>query len=118
MAQHNETGKIGEDQAAQWFLQEGYTILHRNWCFRKYEIDLIATKNGTLHFIEVKTRTSHSFGYPEEAVSRKKMENMMKCAEYYQQLDPQWKRIQYDILSITIHRNGHTDYFLVEDIYY
>lgn len=117
MAQHNETGKIGEDQAVKWFVEKGYTILHRNWCYRKYEIDIIANRNNTLHFIEVKTRTSHSFGYPEEAVSRKKMENMMKCAEQYQLLAPQWKRIQYDILSISIHRDGHADYFLIEDIY-
>lgn len=117
MAQHNETGKIGEDRAAIWFAQQGYTVLHRNWCFRKYEIDLIASKSNTLHFIEVKTRTSHSFGYPEESVTRKKMENMMKCAEQYQLLDPQWKRIQYDILSITLHRDGNADYFLIEDIY-
>lgn len=118
MAQHNETGKIGEDQAVKWFTEKGYTILHRNWCYRKYEIDIIASRNNTLHFIEVKTRTSHHFGYPEEAVSRKKMENMMKCAEQYQLLDPQWKRIQYDILSITIHRDGHADHFLIEDIYF
>ncbi|MBO9632493.1 MAG: YraN family protein [Chitinophagaceae bacterium] len=118
MAQHNETGKIGEDRAAGWFERMGYKILHRNWTYRKYEIDIIASKDNMLHFIEIKTRTSHHFGYPEEAVSRKKMENMMKCAEHYQQLDPQWNRIQYDILSITLHRDGNADYFLIEDIYY
>lgn len=117
MAQHNDTGKTGEDQATRWFQQQGYTVIHRNWVYRKYEIDLIAYKEDVLHFIEVKTRTSLGYGYPEEAVSKKKIENMMKCGEQYQLIEPQWKRIQYNILSITLHKNGNTDYFLIEDIY-
>ena len=83
MAQHNETGKIGEHRAAGWFEQMGYTILHRNWCYRKYEIDIIASKDNVLHFIEIKTRSNHSFGYPEEAVSRKKMENSLLASSTY-----------------------------------
>ncbi|NML22110.1 YraN family protein [Pseudoflavitalea sp. G-6-1-2] len=117
MAEHNLTGHYGEAIAAEWLQLNGFSILHRNWKYRRYEIDVIASKEEMLHFIEVKTRTSHQFGYPEEAVSKKKMENMMKCADRYQQTDTRWKRIQYDILSISISKNAAPEFLLIEDIY-
>ncbi|HTF30986.1 MAG TPA: YraN family protein, partial [Flavitalea sp.] len=63
------TGKKGELLAAKYLLDLGFNILHCNWRYRKAEIDIIASKNSILHFIEVKTRTSLAFGYPEESVS-------------------------------------------------
>ena len=117
MAEHNLTGSTGEAMAAEWLELNGFSILHRNWKYRRFEIDVIASKSKVLHFVEVKTRTSHQFGFPEEAVTKKKIGNMMKCAERYQQLAPGWTRIQYDILSISLHSHAAPDFFLIEDIY-
>ncbi len=83
MARHNKTGQEGETLAIQYFTAKGYTILHCNWRYSHYEIDIIAHKDDMLHFIEVKTRTNAKYGHPEESVDKKKMENLMKAGEAY-----------------------------------
>jgi putative endonuclease len=116
MAHHNETGKLGEDLAAEWIIAQGYELLHRNWKYSYYELDLIAAKEAVLHFIEVKTRTSAIYGHPEEDVTSKKLERLMNAGEEYQAQYPQWKRVQYDILSIRLHKYKAPEYFFIEDV--
>jgi len=72
MASHNELGKEGEELAAKWLSEHGYTILHANWRHSHYEIDIVATKGKFLHFVEVKARKASPFGYPEDSVTKKK----------------------------------------------
>jgi len=117
MARHNETGRAGESLAVDYLLTNGYQILHRNWRHRHWEIDIIATKNGMLHFVEVKTRTSDEFGYPEEKMDRKKIKCILNASEEFLIANPGWQRIQFDILSITMKNKNEPDYFLIEDVY-
>jgi putative endonuclease len=116
MARHNETGKMGEDLAAAWLASQGFELLHRNWKYSYFELDVIAVKNGVLHFIEVKTRTTDTYGHPEEGVTTKKLERLMNAGEEYLHQNPQWKRIQYDILSIRLHKYKAPEYFFIEDV--
>jgi putative endonuclease len=76
-------GKTGEDRAAKFLATQGYRILDRNYRTRQGEIDLIALHQGTIAFIEVKTRTSDSFGAPELAVTSQKQRRMIKAALSY-----------------------------------
>ena len=98
MAQHNKTGNLGEAMAADHLTSKGFTVLHQNWRHSHWEVDIIASKDNILHFIEVKTRLTKKFGHPEEAVDKKKLQNLIKAAEEYLFRQPQWKRIQFDIL--------------------
>ena len=116
MAHHNLTGNLGEEMAVKHLLDKGYTILHRNWRHKNWEIDIIASKNSTIHFIEVKTRRTTTFGYPEEDVSKKKVKYLMGAAEEFLLLNPGWKLIQFDILSITMEKNKTPEFFLIEDV--
>ena len=50
-------GKIGEDLAVSYLFAEGYAILDRNFRSHSGEIDIVCEKNGTVYFVEVKTRT-------------------------------------------------------------
>lgn len=117
MALHNELGKYGEGLGKQFLIEKRFTILHTNWKHSYYEIDIIASKDQVLHFIEIKTRKSDSFGLPEESVDKKKLENLMNAAEAFLYRHNEWKRIQYDILSITFGRNNQPDFFFMEDVY-
>jgi putative endonuclease len=117
MASHNDVGKKGEELAMDWLAGQGYEILHQNWRHSHYEVDIIARKEEVLHFIEVKARRSEKFGYPEDAVDNKKMQNLMNAAEEFLYQFPQWNRIQYDVLSISLKQNGLHEYFLIEDVY-
>ena len=118
MASHNETGKKGELLAVNWLRQQGYDVLHMNWRHSHYEIDIVASKERTLHFIEVKTRNSLRFGYPEESVSRKKFGSLMNAGDEFLFQYPQWYRVQYDVLSITKLKGLPVEFFLIEDVYY
>lgn len=116
MAKHLETGKEGEEMAAAWLLEQGFTILHRNWKHSYFELDVIAEKEDILHFIEVKTRTTDTYGHPEEAVTAKKLERLMNAGEEFLNMYPVWERIQYDILSIRLYTNKAPEYFFIEDV--
>lgn len=116
MAKHNEIGKTGEKSAILFLEKKGLKILETNWRWKQLEIDIIATKKNFIHFIEVKTRTSVYFGYPEESISLKKMKNIINASEEYLNLNPFWKRVQFDVISINI-VNEEELIFYIEDVY-
>jgi putative endonuclease len=116
MAKHLETGRTGEELAVQWLVAQDFQLLERNWKHSYFELDLIAVKNEVLHFVEVKTRTNDTYGHPEEGVTSKKMERLMNAGEEYLAQNPKWKRIQYDILSIRLHKYKAPEYFFIEDV--
>lgn len=117
MAKHNDTGKIGEELAVAWFVEKGYTILYQNWRHKNLEVDIIATRNNMLHFIEVKAVTTLKYGNPEDKVSAKKIKNLIDASEEFLYQQPQWQRIQFDVLSITMLQGKEVEYFLIEDVY-
>ncbi len=117
MAHHNQTGSTGEAMAIKYFADNGFALLHQNWRHSHWEVDIIAARENILHFIEVKTRRTKKFGHPEEAVSKKKIQNLINASEEFLYQFPQWKRIQFDILSITILKNEPVEYFFIEDVF-
>ncbi len=117
MAIHNELGKSGENMATEHLQSLGYEILHVNWRFSHYEIDIIAKKGKKLHFIEVKTRSTEKYGYPEQSVSKKKFNYLKKAADEYLQQHPGHPWIQYDILSIIASPSKKPGFFLLEDVF-
>lgn len=117
MASHNDLGRYGEEIGKSFLEQKNFEILHINWKYSYYEIDIIASKNNVLHFIEVKTRRSEQFGLPEESVDKKKLKKMMNAAEEFLFRFPVWKRVQYDVLSISFVDSNEPEFFLIEDVY-
>lgn len=100
MAQHNDLGKRGEVLAAQFLVDKGYEILDENWVHGKSEVDLIAYINRQIVFVEVKSRTSVSFGMPEDFVSNAKQKQMELAANEYIELMNHQGEIRFDIISI------------------
>lgn len=117
MSRHLEIGRKGEDLAAHWLTGRGFKILDRNWRHGRYEVDCIAGRDDVLHFIEVKTRRSTAYGHPEESVSRKKIEHMLQGAAAWLHRWPLYKRVQYDVLAITLARGKEPEIVLFEDVY-
>jgi len=117
MARHNDIGKRGEVLAAAYLTDRGYRILHTNWRHAPYEIDIIALKDDVLHFVEVKSRSSKNFGLPEDAVTKKKFQSLLQAADEFLFQHPQYRHVQYDVLSITTLKNQSPEFFLIEDVY-
>ena len=118
MAVHIDFGKLGEELAEKYLLGKGYSILHKNWRYSRLEIDIIALKNEVPHFIEVKIRSSQTFGFPEESVTKKKLRSLLKAADEFLYQNLNYKNFRIDILSITMHYNTEPEFFLIEDIYW
>lgn len=76
-------GKGGEELAAQFLSKRGYKIIDRNFRIRGGEIDIVALETNTLVIVEVKTRTSHQFGLPEESITRYKLKFLERAAKFY-----------------------------------
>lgn len=95
-------GSTGEQLAAEMLTNSGYEIIGRNYMTKRGEIDIIAIKDGVLHFIEVKTRTGDAYGSPAESVTRVKQQRMRRAAEQYvQNRRLHWRCISFDVFEIT-----------------
>ncbi|MEE8424042.1 MAG: YraN family protein, partial [Thermodesulfobacteriota bacterium] len=70
------TGAMGEELASKFLKKQGYKIVEKNFRTSLGEIDIIALDKGTITFVEVKTRKSTAFGYPQEAVGLKKQKKI------------------------------------------
>lgn len=96
-------GKKGEEIAERFLIQKGYKIVELNYRIRGGEIDIVATDQNTLVYVEVKTRTSDEFGLPEESVTPRKIKFLIRTTRFYRNSRhnlPQLERI--DVISIDI----------------
>ena len=84
MAAHNDLGHKGEDMAADYLQQEGYCILERNWMNNgRKELDIVATKDDVIVFVEVKTRRQGSVTSPIDAVDARKQHRICLAADSF-----------------------------------
>ena len=83
MAEHNELGKRGEQLAIDFLVENGYTILEKNFRFLKAEVDIIAKKENTIVAVEVKTRRSNFFGNPQDFVNPKKIKLLVSAMDFF-----------------------------------
>ncbi|MDF9801011.1 putative endonuclease [Catalinimonas alkaloidigena] len=97
-AQH--TGQSGEELAARFLEKKGFTIISRNYRYRRAEVDLIARKAQLLIFVEVKTRKGSAFGNPEDFVDSKKAALVIEAADHYIHQNDWQGNIRFDIIAI------------------
>jgi putative endonuclease len=95
-------GKEGEQLAANFLVQKGFEVVYRNYRYRRAEIDLIVKRDDWLIFIEVKTRTSVTYGEPEEAVTFKKIRMIYDAAEEYIFSIDWHGHVRFDIVSVKL----------------
>jgi putative endonuclease len=94
-------GPSGEAAAAHYLATNGYTILEYNYHVLGSEVDLIAVKDETLCFVEVKTRGSDKYGLPEEFVDRRKRRKIIRAAKVYTGCkEYEDFYVRFDIISI------------------
>ena len=97
-----ETGNYGETLTAEYLQKSGYELLERNYRLRTGEIDIVATKDDFLVFVEVKLRKSGAFGRPCSAVNGAKMKKIIKTALHYMQKNQAFdKMVRFDVVEIT-----------------
>ena len=101
MAVHNDLGRKGEDMAAEYLQHEGYCILVRNWVNKgRKELDIVATKDDVVVFVEVKTRRLGSLTSPIDAVDARKQHRICMAADSFLKSYRVDLPCRFDVVSI------------------
>ncbi len=102
MAEHNRIGNEGEDAAVEYLVRQGYRILHRNWRYRHYELDVVAydSEEKKLVVVEVKTRSTIDFGNPEDAVTEGKIRRIVSATDAYINEFEVDDDVRFDVVSV------------------
>jgi putative endonuclease len=98
----NPLGVSGEALAEDHLRGLGYQIVERDVRTPLGQLDLIAMDGRTLVFVEVKTRTGHGFGLPQEAVDAKKIRKLRQLGLYYLKIRPHRGSVRFDVVGLTI----------------
>ncbi len=110
-------GDIGEKIAEKYLQQKGYKIVGKNYRCREGEIDLISRKNDSLFFVEVKTRTSLSYGPGEESVGENKI-NKIHSAIYNYLEKNKINNTKWNLLIISIIIDKKNKKYKIREIKY
>ena len=105
-----QIGNIGERAAARHLKRGGYKILDRNYTAFDAEIDIIAIKDGTVCFVEVKTRTlgreDAREPRPASAVNPEKQRKIIRCAKAFMSSNYKIKaKMRFDVIEVFLHEN-------------
>lgn len=92
-------GNRAETAAADYLYEAGFTLLERNYYSRFGEIDIIATKEGVLHFVEVKS--AEDFELAIQNITPKKLSRLIKTAEIYMSANGYDGIFVFDALIVT-----------------
>jgi len=100
-------GKWGENIAACYLEGKGYQIYRRNVRTPFGEIDLVVLDEGVLVFVEVKTRTTNSYGYPENSITATKQKHMLAAAQHFLMANPEFgEDWRIDVIAIRGDQSG------------
>ncbi len=109
LTEKRKTGNIGETAAAKFLKKQRYKILARNFATDDAEIDIIASRDNIIAFIEVKTRTigheSPKEPRPASAVTPEKQRKIIKAASLYLSRYERGKRSRFDIIEVFLEEN-------------
>ena len=111
-------GNLGEKIAQDFLIKNKFKILETNFRYSKLaEIDIIAQKNNTIHFIEVKTRTSNISGNPLEAITKTKLNSIYSCAKFYlSNTKNHYDNMQIDAIAIILNETQEPKIEFIENI--
>lgn len=118
MSKHTEIGIKGEQIALDFLKNKGYHVLHRNWRKGKWEIDAITEYKDMLVVVEIKTRTTFEYGFPEESVNRKKQLFLKSAAAAFIAANPQYLNLRFDIVSILLQGEHVKEIIHFEEAFY
>jgi putative endonuclease len=102
MTDKKNIGIIGESLAEAILINRGYYIIRKNYTCPYGEIDIIASKDKNLSFVEVKTRSTNMYGSPSEAVDRRKQRLIKNAAKYFLSSNKKYyENIDFQVIEVT-----------------
>lgn len=113
-ASATQTGNTGEQAAAEWLRRNGFEICARNWRSGRYELDIVARRWDTLHFVEVKTRRAGGLTPPEVAATPQKFRALRQAATAYLTQNRLDLEPQFDLAAVDVMPDGTMEVRLIE----
>ncbi|CAM3066848.1 YraN family protein [Paenibacillus taichungensis] len=103
-----QKGRLGEEAACDWLREHDYRILKRNWRCRRGEIDIVASREDMIIFIEVRSRSGTAqYGTPQESVDIRKMQQVRATASVYLQMTGETNhQIRFDVFAVMLDKAG------------
>ena len=95
-----KVGQEAESIAASYLSRLGYKILEKNISYKFGELDIIASDENILVFVEVKHRKNNNFGDPFEAVTKSKQHKIILAAQAYLQKYKNIPTCRFDVISL------------------
>ena len=97
-----DIGSFYEEMAVEYLKRNDFSIIEQNYCCKVGEIDIVATKQHVIHFVEVKYRKDLSHGFPVESVSKRKQKKLFRAAQWYlaERMMSQENVYCFDVISI------------------
>ncbi|MBQ6653230.1 MAG: YraN family protein [Prevotella sp.] len=100
MATHNELGKWGEEIATAYLRDKGFVIVERNWHSQHRDLDIVALDASEMVFVEVKTRRSDMFAYPDQTIPPQKRKHLQLSINHYVKSHHITRRFRVDIITV------------------
>lgn len=94
------TGDIGEEYTCLYLKKNGYKILSRNFTTKFGELDIVASNNTYVVFVEVKTRQKNPIARPCLSVNKSKQIKIMRCAYLYLKANRLNLQPRFDIAEV------------------
>ncbi|MEI6038574.1 MAG: YraN family protein [Actinomycetes bacterium] len=102
-----EIGAMGEEEVSKYLSRTGYVLIDRNWRIKGGEIDLIFEDGQTIVFVEVKTRSSNTYGTPFDAITPEKAFRLQRLALAWMALNQRWGQdYRIDAAGVWIKADG------------
>ena len=102
-----DTGRLGEKLAQDFLKERGYQIVETNYRTPDGEVDIIVSKDSVLVFVEVRAKRSRAFGTPEESVTSRKKQKLVKLAQDYVQTHDIQSAWRIDFVAVELDDKGN-----------
>ena len=118
MAEKNETGKKGEAVACSYLEICGFKILHTNWRYRRFELDIVATNGSELVVVEVKTRSKNYLVDPEKSIDSYKIRHITTATDVYIRKFGINLPVRFDVICLMKDKHSYTVEKHFEDAFF
>ncbi len=110
-------GRQGEKLALKFLEKKGYILRHKNWRYKKLELDIVVEKENLIVFVEVKTRSNMNNNSLDEIVSISQQKRIIHAAHNYIQEYNLDEEIRFDLVGVYLDNNSFNFKHYKEFIY-
>jgi putative endonuclease len=101
-------GQWGERYCEKFLKRKGLKTLTRNFSCKTGELDLVMVDtDGTIVFVEVRTKVGSDFAAPEDSITASKKTKLLRTARYFLATNKiEYRPFRFDIVAIVLDKSA------------